>query len=71
MAKDLLLQLVELYIQNDKTPDGIEAVFIDDNKKAIRLFWLNSEKEKDFGYSPERYLQVDKILKDYWKTKTI
>ena len=68
MVKDLALQLLDMYISQDKVPDILSMEWPNGEDLVIRFEWFSGES-KDFGYSYERYKGVWEAFNQYWNSR--
>lgn len=75
MADDLLVQLLESWISNDKVPDELSIEYGniskgEDNDDAVIYFrWLDTNREKEFPHTKERYDEVWDRFNLYWDSR--
>jgi|GEM_PF-1314124 hypothetical protein len=75
MADDLLVRLLNSWIAQDKVPDEISIEYGDDSRNSdnndiiIYCRWVNTNKEKIFGYTSERWDKFLDKYNEYWDAR--
>ncbi|MCD4770917.1 hypothetical protein K8R30_00695 [archaeon] len=69
MADDLLARLFDVLVSLGKAPDELSIEYgrrSEDNRPVIRFGWSDTNKEKIYGYTDERYDEVQERSNGYW-----
>ncbi len=72
MVNDLLVQLLDKWIANGNIPDEMSMEFGRSNEEGdnpITYFrWLDTNKEREFGYSEKQYNLVWNKFNSFWNS---
>jgi len=73
MVDDLLVRLLDSWIVQNKVPDELSVEFDEDSKgyenPIIYFRWLNTNKEKIYGYTKKRFDIVFDKFNAYWNSQ--
>lgn len=71
MSDDLLVRLMDIWEVLDKFPDELSLEFgkgSEDDDPVIYFRWFDTNREKVYGYTKERYEKVWDRFNGYWNS---
>lgn len=74
MSKDLLVQLLDIWIAKDKVPDELLMEFrgsSEEDNPVICCHWIGENKKKDYGHTEERYREAWYTVVTYWGLREV